>query len=249
MISDICVANIPVQIKYPKEINEQVSTLTRIFRSSKRSHFKLYLELCEIECNWQTLTQVEVQQKLICLDKLNKRTLRAKITANVIEAVSAAVGLFLVAVLADNHGLLLHGAFIKRNGLAYIFLGKSGAGKSTISKNASGVEIVHDDKIAVRRINGRWWAFGVPLCDNARRTGKNSMAPLAGVYILEQNSRLSAYQLEKKFSLVQIAQNVLLPFREWEIARNVSKILMAFVIENKCYRLCFAKNSDVVEIL
>lgn len=62
--------------------------------------------------------------------------------------------------------LLLHASVIEHDGIGYIFLGKSGTGKSTHSRlwieNISGVKLLNDDNPVVRIIDGEVLVYGTP---------------------------------------------------------------------------------------
>lgn len=66
-----------------------------------------------------------------------------------------------------REGLSIHASAVVSDGKAYLFLGKSGTGKSTHArlwlKNIPGSHLLNDDNPAVRLIDGSPVAFGTPL--------------------------------------------------------------------------------------
>jgi len=69
-----------------------------------------------------------------------------------------------------------------------LFVGQSEAGKTTTAGlwlARGGVEIVSDDRVVVREIDGEWRMFGTPWHGEAELSSPSS-APLAGVYLLQQ---------------------------------------------------------------
>jgi len=66
----------------------------------------------------------------------------------------------------DRQTLLFHASVIERNGKAYLFLAKSGTGKSTHStlwlKHVPGCQLVNDDNPAVGIRNGQVIVYGTP---------------------------------------------------------------------------------------
>lgn len=87
--------------------------------------------------------------------------------------------------------LLLHAAAVLWQGKAYLFLGKSGTGKSTHARlwlrHVEGSRLLNDDNPAVRLAEGRVMAYGTPW------SGKtpcycNVAAPLGALVRLEQGS-------------------------------------------------------------
>lgn len=78
---------------------------------------------------------------------------------------------------------------IKRNELGYLFLGKSGTGKSTHSrlwmKNLDGCELLNDDNPVIRILNKKAIVFGSPWSGKTP-CFKNKRAPIGAFVELEQ---------------------------------------------------------------
>lgn len=72
-------------------------------------------------------------------------------------------------------GFMLHSSCIAYNGKAYIFSADSGMGKSTHTslwqKHLDGVQMINDDKPAIRLIDGQFYAIGTPW---SGKTNQNS---------------------------------------------------------------------------
>lgn len=94
------------------------------------------------------------------------------------------------AGLLRFNGLMLHSSAIEKDGMAYLFSGPSGVGKSThtgIWQKIYGesAKIFNDDKPALRRIDGKWYAYGTPWCGKDG-INRNRKVPLAGICFLNQ---------------------------------------------------------------
>ena len=74
--------------------------------------------------------------------------------------------LLVIALLAQGRGLEIHGCGVAdTNGRGYLFVGQSGAGKSTMARIWSGepgAVILSDDRIVVRRHDDDVWMYGTP---------------------------------------------------------------------------------------
>ncbi|UCD72022.1 MAG: hypothetical protein JSW70_03250 [Syntrophobacterales bacterium] len=73
--------------------------------------------------------------------------------------------LLMVHYLAQGKGVLLHSCGIELDGKGILFVGHSGAGKSTMARlcnNAGDVPILSDDRIIVRKKDGIFWMYGTP---------------------------------------------------------------------------------------
>lgn len=81
-------------------------------------------------------------------------------------AVNNALMLMYAFASAQKDTLLVHASVIKYGDRGYLFLGKSGTGKSTHSslwiKYVDGSELLNDDNPVVRIIDGEAWVYGSP---------------------------------------------------------------------------------------
>lgn len=89
-----------------------------------------------------------------------------------------------------HNGLMLHSSAAALEGRAYLFSGPCGRGKSTHTRlwqSAFGeaVQVFNDDKPALRRLDGRWYAYGTPWCGKDG-INLNQKWPLGGICFLEQ---------------------------------------------------------------
>lgn len=104
-------------------------------------------------------------------------------------ALNNALMLLFALCSASHDTLLFHSSVIKHDGKGYMFLGKSGTGKSTHSqlwlKYIEGSELLNDDNPAVRLIDGRPWVFGTPWSGKTP-CYKNEQVPVGGFLRLWQ---------------------------------------------------------------
>ncbi len=91
--------------------------------------------------------------------------------------------------LLQFDGMLLHSSAIVMDGYAYLFTAPCGTGKSTHTtmwREAFGcdrVQMLNDDKPALRLENGRWYAYGTPWSGKTDQN-INMRVPLGGVCVL-----------------------------------------------------------------
>ncbi len=85
-----------------------------------------------------------------------------------------------------NNGLVLHAACIFRNSTAYIFAGKSGAGKSTICKLSHDCTTASDDLTAVRQTDKQFMAWGLPCANKTLQASKTGPFPVKAIFTLVQ---------------------------------------------------------------
>lgn len=116
--------------------------------------------------------------------------------------------------LARREGIILHAAGAVINDQGYLFLGKSGAGKSTLA-GLLAVEawaaLLSDDRVIVRRVNGRWMAHGTPWPGEAGIAANRSV-PLAGVFFLNKAATFDSVPLTPGEALVKLLPVASIPF-------------------------------------
>ena len=90
--------------------------------------------------------------------------------------------------LARHDGALIHASTAIVDDQAYVFVGHSGAGKSTIAAIAegSGAKIPTDDRTILTASDGPPMAWGTPWHGSLVRKSPDG-APLRGIYLLQQS--------------------------------------------------------------
>ena len=92
--------------------------------------------------------------------------------------------------LARSGGIVIHAASLVQDGLAYLFVGHSGAGKSTTAMHAvsAGAEVLSDDRTIVTvAADGTARAWGTPWHGSFRRA-TNASAPIGGLFVVIQDA-------------------------------------------------------------
>jgi hypothetical protein len=151
--------------------------------------------------------------------------------------------------LASRFGFLLHAATAVRAGKAYVFIGRSGAGKSTVA-SLSPVGTVLTDEISLLRFeNGEWRAYGTPFWGEFRAAGSNTSAPVRGLFRLVQAAENRVTPLRPVETLRVLLPNVLFFSAELEANRRLLEILGHAVDSISGYELAFRKDAAFWEVL
>lgn len=91
--------------------------------------------------------------------------------------------------LLNFDGMLLHASCIAKDGRAYLFSAKSGTGKSTHTHlwldTLDGVTMINDDKPAIRRIDGTYYACGTPF-SGKNDESENVLVPIRAIAFVER---------------------------------------------------------------
>jgi hypothetical protein len=102
-------------------------------------------------------------------------------------------------LLGRGRGAELHSCgVIDTDGRGHLFVGASGAGKTTSARlwQSAGASIISDDRVIVREQDGALWMFGTPWHGEAELSAPEG-APLSGVYLLAQAETNELHELPR----------------------------------------------------
>lgn len=106
--------------------------------------------------------------------------------------------LLLMHYLAQDRGVILHACGIVIEERAILFLGESGAGKSTLARmwnQEKGVDILSDDRVIVRKKDGKFRAYGTPWHGEAA-FGSPRQARLERIFFLRHGQENSVKDMK-----------------------------------------------------
>lgn len=138
-------------------------------------------------------------------------------------------------------GFYLHSSAVVLDGKAYLFSGPSRVGKSTHTRLwqqvfGTGARVINDDKPALRRIDGVWYAYGTPWCGKDG-ININEKAPLAGVCFLKQASENRMRRLDPFEATRKLLGQTIYKLKTADMLDTVLQTLDAFVKEIPVYEL------------
>lgn len=124
--------------------------------------------------------------------------------------------------LVAFEGMMLHASAVELEGKAYLFSGPCGMGKSThthLWQQTFGgtAQVFNDDKPALRRIEGKWYAYGTPWCGKDG-INQNRKVPLAGICFLKQAEENCIRQLSQTEAMIKVISQTRKKFKEAEQA-------------------------------
>jgi hypothetical protein len=156
--------------------------------------------------------------------------------------------------LTQEKAIELHSCGIVRpDGTGNLFVGHSGAGKSTTTRlwtAREDVEVLSDDRIIVRRDttenSGRMRMYGTPWHGEAAYASPGS-APLARIFILEHGHGNVLTRLSPSQAVAELFARSFVPFHRHEYVDSALQFLQEVVDVVPCYRYAFEPNEDAVE--
>ncbi len=157
--------------------------------------------------------------------------------------------ILLTWMLLPRAGFLLHAATVIREGRAYLFTGKSGAGKSTVASLAPEGSVLTDELSLLRREDGVWRAYGTPFWGEFRSGDMNTSAPIAGIFRLVQAEKNCATPLRPVEFLRAMIGNVLFFSRQPADSQRLLDIVSLAAQELPGYTLEFRRDRTFWEAL
>jgi hypothetical protein len=124
-------------------------------------------------------------------------------------ALDSVLRVLLTRLLLPSPGFLLHAATVVQDGKAYVFMGRSGAGKSTVASLSPRGSVLTDEISLLRRIEGTWYAHGTPFWGEFRAAGQNRRVPLERVFALVQAGSNRTAPLAARQALAGLLGNTL----------------------------------------
>lgn len=157
--------------------------------------------------------------------------------------------LLFVNLLSQGRGVLLHACAVSDNGHGFVFVGTSGAGKSTMAdlwKNQKGVTILSDDRVIVREMGGRLWAYGTPWHGDVK-LGSPGRARIDGIFVLRHGEENGAVPLGAPKALTSLFVRSFPPYWNPEGMGFTLAFLGRISQAVPCYDLGFVADRSVID--
>lgn len=157
---------------------------------------------------------------------------------------------FLAQILADRMGCFFHASGININGQCFLFLGHSGAGKSTIARMLFSIgNPLSLDRIIVRRNSDKWLAYGFWDSSDVSDISPDPV-PIRAIFLLEQAHTNQVIPITDRKQVVRnlpfFIAKPLVTANWWEkildLVGNISR-------EIPVYHLMFDKSGKIIDVL
>jgi len=160
--------------------------------------------------------------------------------------------LLMIHRLACGEGVEVHAVGIvdeARRG--HLFLGHSGAGKSTTArlwKAQSNVQILSDDRIILRLRDGRIWMYGTPWHGDAGIASPDC-APLSRLYLLEHSHTTELSSVSRGRAAAELLARSFVPHHSPRGLQFTLEFLDRVARETPCFIFRFLPDRSAVEAI
>lgn len=160
--------------------------------------------------------------------------------------------LVVVHRLGRERGVEVHAAGMRDDdGNAYLFLGHSGAGKSTTTRlwnQQHSMTVLSDDRIILRERDGEVWMHGTPWHGEAAFAAPEK-ARIDRLFVLEHAPQNRILPLQGSRAVGEIMARSFLPFYDGAALENTMSFLQEMVATIPCYRLEFRPDGTAVDVV
>lgn len=88
----------------------------------------------------------------------------------------------------ENNNFLIHACAVSKEGKGYLFSGRSGSGKSTIAKLSSDYEVLNDELVIIRKVNGHYFVGSTPFRGDFKEN-VNFTAPIISLFLIKHGKK------------------------------------------------------------
>ena len=159
--------------------------------------------------------------------------------------------LLLMMILSTRNGAIIHAAGMQAGGKGYIFPGRSGAGKSTISRllsESDAMEMLSDDRMVIRKMDGKFRAFGTPWAGDAG-IAENRSVPLCGLFFIHHADENRIKELKPIDAVKRLMAVTSIPWFDEKAIQCMLASCEDLVLHVPAYDLYFRPDSEAVSCL
>ncbi|MGQ1785767.1 hypothetical protein [Saccharicrinis sp. GN24d3] len=147
-----------------------------------------------------------------------------------------------------KNGLLIHASGVLDKNEAYLFTGVSGIGKSTMARlwKESGAAVLNDDRLVIRRIDGRIMVYNNPMPYYAQRPLRGE---LKKIFLLKQSLHNYITPLKGVAAYSRVLGNFIQQFYQKEMVQRHLEIVEQTINLVDVYEVGFKPDQDIVEMI
>ena len=158
--------------------------------------------------------------------------------------------LLLMYALAGREGACIHATAVDLSGKGYLFPGRSGAGKSTISRSFASKKrsVLSDDRVVVRKIGPTFRCFGTPWAGDAE-IAQNRSLPLHGICFIHHGNENRLETIKPVEAFERLMPVTSIPWYDEKVMPDILSFCEDMVTNVPVYDLYFRPGEEVVDLL
>ncbi|HEV2697546.1 MAG TPA: hypothetical protein VGU90_06105 [Terriglobales bacterium] len=158
--------------------------------------------------------------------------------------------LLITNFLSSGIGVEVHGCgVIDREGRGYLFLGHSGAGKSTTARlwhSLRKAEVLSDDRIILRLHDGELWMYGTPWHGEGAFASANK-AKVSGLFVLQHGNDNRFASLSNARSVGELFARCFPPFHSANALERTVEFLQRALTAVPAHEFRFTPDSRAIK--
>lgn len=159
--------------------------------------------------------------------------------------------LLVIARLGQGRGVEIHGCAVVDGSAGYLFVGQSGAGKSTMARlwlEDPECVILSDDRVVLRAESDGLWMYGTPW-HGEEPLASPRRARLRGIYLLRQHQEHTLAELPRPAAVARLFAASFPSFHNAPALDFTLSFLDRVATEIPCFELGFTPVSSVREFV
>lgn len=156
--------------------------------------------------------------------------------------------LMLVSLLSMKKGIIIHSSSVIDNNSGYLFVGKSGSGKSTMAKlwQFRKAVLLNDERTIIKKNNKYFQIFTAPRNRLSDLTTSQGFR-LKKIFFIEHAKENEVSMVKDSMALPELLARSSIPFWNKEKLAYIFNFLRQLVSEVPCYKLEFLPNQSIVD--
>jgi hypothetical protein len=156
-------------------------------------------------------------------------------------------GLILYYLSVINNDIMIHASGVSHDGEGYLFTGVSGKGKSTMANlwDAHGAQVIHDDRLIIRKKGDSYRMFNTPVYDNDYPLE----CPLSKIFVIEHGKENIMVPLKEAASVSQIMANCIQHTWDSRIVGNLMESVSGMCNTIPAFKLNFSPGRSVIDFI
>lgn len=153
--------------------------------------------------------------------------------------------------LAESGDIILHASGVIMDEEGYAFIGTSGAGKSTLASilaESGAVEVLGEDQVILRYLEGQFWIFGTPWHENPAMCSPRG-ASLRYLFFLDRGLTPGVSKIKPLEGVTKILQTAVVPFYRPDLIPSILDRLAYLSEQVPFYTLSYQLGMDPIQII